>query len=190
MRSDPLDVPTALAIGRGTLRKMRQNLGWAIGYNSVAIPIAAGYSSPRSGSYSGRRSRRSRCRVPACWCHEPSDPLVAGGRRATLTNEDTAWARWFWIGAAGNHLFGLDDVHKEPTPERCDQRTQIHRRGSRRHSLERPCRQWQILQLDDEVIDVFADVSGSRLPRVWRRDPPISVFDSAGSAPYAQRTST
>jgi Cu2+-exporting ATPase len=29
MRSDPLDVPTALAIGRGTLRKMRQNLGWA-----------------------------------------------------------------------------------------------------------------------------------------------------------------
>ena len=31
MRSDPLDVPTALRIGRGTLRKMRQNLGWAIG---------------------------------------------------------------------------------------------------------------------------------------------------------------
>jgi Cu2+-exporting ATPase len=40
----PLDVPTALAIGRGTLRKMRQNLGWPIGYNSVAIPIAAGVS--------------------------------------------------------------------------------------------------------------------------------------------------
>ena len=34
MRSDPLDVPTALRIGRGTLRKMRQNLGWAIGYNA------------------------------------------------------------------------------------------------------------------------------------------------------------
>ncbi len=42
MRSDPLDVPTALAIGRGTLRKMRQNLGWAIGYNTIALPIAAG----------------------------------------------------------------------------------------------------------------------------------------------------
>ena len=28
MRSDPLDVPVALTIGRGTLRKMRQNLGW------------------------------------------------------------------------------------------------------------------------------------------------------------------
>jgi P-type Cu2+ transporter len=49
MRSDPFDVPTALAIGRGTLRKIRQNLGWAIGYNSVAIPIAAGVFEPAFG---------------------------------------------------------------------------------------------------------------------------------------------
>jgi P-type Cu2+ transporter len=49
MRSDPLDVPTALAIGRGTLRKMRQNLGWAIGYNSIALPIAAGVFEPSFG---------------------------------------------------------------------------------------------------------------------------------------------
>jgi Cu2+-exporting ATPase len=42
MRSDPLDVATALTVGRGTLRKMRQNLGWAVGYNAIAIPIAAG----------------------------------------------------------------------------------------------------------------------------------------------------
>jgi Cu2+-exporting ATPase len=49
MRSDPLDVPTALQIGRGTLRKMRQNLGWAIGYNSVALPIAAGVFEPALG---------------------------------------------------------------------------------------------------------------------------------------------
>jgi Cu2+-exporting ATPase len=49
MRSDPLDVPTALEIGRGTLRKMRQNLGWAIGYNSVALPIAAGVFEPFFG---------------------------------------------------------------------------------------------------------------------------------------------
>jgi len=47
MRSDPLDVPIALQIGRGTLRKMRQNLGWAIGYNTIALPIAAGvFASP------------------------------------------------------------------------------------------------------------------------------------------------
>jgi len=42
MKSDPLDVPTALTIGRGTVRKMRQNLGWAVGYNALALPIAAG----------------------------------------------------------------------------------------------------------------------------------------------------
>jgi P-type Cu2+ transporter len=49
VRSDPLDVPTALAIGRGTLRKMRQNLGWAVGYNAVALPIAAGVFQPAFG---------------------------------------------------------------------------------------------------------------------------------------------
>ena len=46
MRSDPLDVATAVVIGRGTVRKMRQNLGWAIGYNSLALPIAAGVFEP------------------------------------------------------------------------------------------------------------------------------------------------
>jgi Cu2+-exporting ATPase len=46
MRSDPLDVPLAVTIGRGTVRKMRQNLGWAIGYNAVALPIAAGVFAP------------------------------------------------------------------------------------------------------------------------------------------------
>ena len=49
MRSDPLDVPAALTIGRGTLRKMRQNLGWAIGYNAIALPIAAGVFEPAFG---------------------------------------------------------------------------------------------------------------------------------------------
>jgi Cu2+-exporting ATPase len=49
MRSDPLDVPTAFTIGRGTLRKMRQNLGWAVGYNAIALPIAAGAFEPAFG---------------------------------------------------------------------------------------------------------------------------------------------
>jgi len=49
MRSDPLDIAVALRIGRGTVRKMRQNLGWAIGYNSIALPIAAGVFQPRFG---------------------------------------------------------------------------------------------------------------------------------------------
>ena len=46
MRSDPLDVAAAITIGRATVRKMRQNLGWAIGYNSLALPIAAGVFEP------------------------------------------------------------------------------------------------------------------------------------------------
>jgi Cu2+-exporting ATPase len=46
MRSDPLDVAMAIHISRGTVRKMRQNLAWAVGYNSLAIPIAAGILEP------------------------------------------------------------------------------------------------------------------------------------------------
>jgi len=49
MRSDPLDVATALAIGRGTLNKMHQNLAWAVGYNTLALPIAAGVFQPAFG---------------------------------------------------------------------------------------------------------------------------------------------
>jgi Cu2+-exporting ATPase len=46
MRSDPLDVSEAITISRGTVRKMRQNLAWAVGYNSLALPIAAGVFEP------------------------------------------------------------------------------------------------------------------------------------------------
>jgi Cu2+-exporting ATPase len=46
MRSDPLDIATAITISRGTLRKMHQNLAWAVGYNSLALPIAAGVFEP------------------------------------------------------------------------------------------------------------------------------------------------
>jgi Cu2+-exporting ATPase len=42
MRADPLDVSTAMSLSRATVRKMRQNLGWAVGYNSLALPIAGG----------------------------------------------------------------------------------------------------------------------------------------------------
>lgn len=36
-------------IGRGTVRKMKQNLGWAVGYNALALPIAAGVFEPTFG---------------------------------------------------------------------------------------------------------------------------------------------
>ncbi len=42
MRLDPLDVAVALRIGRGTVCEGRQNLDLAIGYNTIALPIAAG----------------------------------------------------------------------------------------------------------------------------------------------------
>ena len=46
MRSDPLDIVSALTIGRATVRKMRQNLACAVGYNTIALPIAAGVFVP------------------------------------------------------------------------------------------------------------------------------------------------
>jgi len=46
MRSDPLDVAAAITISRGTVRKMRQNLAWAVGYNSLALPVAGGIFAP------------------------------------------------------------------------------------------------------------------------------------------------
>lgn len=49
MRSGPLAVATALRLGRGTRRTMRQNLGWATGYNSAALPVAAGVVGPAFG---------------------------------------------------------------------------------------------------------------------------------------------
>ncbi|GMV59651.1 MAG: copper-translocating P-type ATPase [Betaproteobacteria bacterium] len=46
MKSDPFDVVGAIGLSRATLRKMRQNLGWAVGYNVVAFPVAAGVFYP------------------------------------------------------------------------------------------------------------------------------------------------
>jgi len=49
MKSDPLDVLGAIALSRATVRKMRQNLLWAVGYNTIAFPIAAGIFYPSFG---------------------------------------------------------------------------------------------------------------------------------------------
>ncbi len=45
-RSDPRDVVAALILGRRTMRIVRQNLFWALVYNAVCIPIAAGVLVP------------------------------------------------------------------------------------------------------------------------------------------------
>ncbi len=46
LRAQPSAIPAALALARQTLRIMRQNLGWAIGYNLIGIPLAAGLLYP------------------------------------------------------------------------------------------------------------------------------------------------
>jgi Cu+-exporting ATPase len=42
MRSDLMDVPTAIALSRSTIRNIKQNLFWAFAYNTAGIPVAAG----------------------------------------------------------------------------------------------------------------------------------------------------
>jgi Cu+-exporting ATPase len=42
MRSDLMDVPTAINLSKKTIRNIKQNLFWAFGYNTLGIPIAAG----------------------------------------------------------------------------------------------------------------------------------------------------
>lgn len=42
MRSDLMDVPTAIELSKRTIRNIKQNLFWAFGYNTAGIPIAAG----------------------------------------------------------------------------------------------------------------------------------------------------
>jgi P-type E1-E2 ATPase len=49
VRPDFSGVATALSVGRRTLSKVRQNLTWAIAYNAVLLPVAAGILVPWTG---------------------------------------------------------------------------------------------------------------------------------------------
>jgi P-type Cu+ transporter len=46
LRANPSAIPAALDLARATMRVMRQNLGWAVGYNLLGIPVAAGLLYP------------------------------------------------------------------------------------------------------------------------------------------------
>jgi Cu2+-exporting ATPase len=46
MKSDPFDVVGAIELSHATLRKMHQNLWWAVAYNTIAFPLAAGVFYP------------------------------------------------------------------------------------------------------------------------------------------------
>jgi P-type Cu+ transporter len=49
MRNDVTDVPKALKLGRATMGKIKQNMFWALVYNVLGIPIAAGVLFPFTG---------------------------------------------------------------------------------------------------------------------------------------------
>ncbi len=46
MKSDPYDIVGAIELSRATVRKMHQNLAWAVAYNAIAFPLAAGVLYP------------------------------------------------------------------------------------------------------------------------------------------------
>jgi Cu+-exporting ATPase len=46
LRAQPGSIPAALELARDTLAIMRENLGWAVGYNLLGIPVAAGLLYP------------------------------------------------------------------------------------------------------------------------------------------------
>ena len=49
MRSDLMDVPSAIQLGKATLRNIKENLFWALFYNAICIPVAAGVLYPAFG---------------------------------------------------------------------------------------------------------------------------------------------
>lgn len=49
LKDDIRDVVGAFEIGRATMRKIKQNLGWAFVYNITGIPLAAGILYPFTG---------------------------------------------------------------------------------------------------------------------------------------------
>lgn len=54
MHGSPMAVVTAWDLSRATMRNIRENLGFALGYNGLGIPVAAGVLYPRGTSCSVR----------------------------------------------------------------------------------------------------------------------------------------
>jgi Cu2+-exporting ATPase len=97
MRSDPFDVVGAIMLSRATLRKMHQNLWWAVAYNVIAFPLAAGVFYPfvispevaalaMSGSsalVAVNALLLKRTRLEGIHTHRPTAAVTAAGEVAT-----------------------------------------------------------------------------------------------------------
>ena len=74
MRSDLMDVARAIELSRATIRNIKQDLFWALFYNGIGIPLAAGVFFPltmatladvwRCGHEPVERVRRVQCTAP------------------------------------------------------------------------------------------------------------------------------
>ncbi len=49
MRSDPVDIPSAITLSRKVIQNIKENLFWAFIYNIIGIPVAAGVLYPAFG---------------------------------------------------------------------------------------------------------------------------------------------
>lgn len=83
-------VVQAIAISRATMGNIRQNLGWAFGYNALLIPVAAGVLFPAFGILlspmlaAGAMALSSVCVVTnALRLRSYRPPLVADDRSTT-----------------------------------------------------------------------------------------------------------
>ena len=66
MRSDLMDVPTAVELSKATIRNIKQNLFWAFGYNILGIPIAMGILYVFGGPLLNPNDRRSSNELQFC----------------------------------------------------------------------------------------------------------------------------
>jgi P-type Cu2+ transporter len=46
VRNDPRDIARIITLSKASHRKMVENLAWAVGYNALALPLAAGVLAP------------------------------------------------------------------------------------------------------------------------------------------------